>query len=140
MVKLIHNLYIIKQNGICIFHEKYGSLEEDPQSIAGFLTAISMFSKSIIGEEIKSLSTNRFKFVFKTDGKFLFVTFVDKNDKSSNTRQLLDNIKKLFHIRFPKAEADCKSGNLSPFEKFKFDLEDIIRSDSVNLIKSYQKF
>ena len=126
---MIHNLYIIKQNGICIFHEKFGSLEEDPQSIAGFLTAMSMFSKSIIGEEIKTISTNRFKFVFKTDRKFLFVTFVDKNDKSSNTSQLLDNIKKMFYFRFPEAESDCKSGNLRPFEKFKFDLEDIINKN-----------
>ena len=88
-----------------------------------------MFSKSIIGEEINTLSTNRFKFVFKTDGKFLFVTFVDKEDKSSNTHQLLDSVKKLFYGRFPEAESVCKSGNLRPFEKFKFDLEDIVNKN-----------
>ena len=123
---MIHNLYIIRSNGICIFHEKFGSLEEDPQSIAGFLTAISMFSKSIIGEKIKMLATKNFKFVFKTDGKFTFVTFVDKSDNSDDTQRVLDNIKNRFYHKFPRAENDCKSGNLKVFENFKSDLTNII--------------
>ncbi len=122
VILLLHNLYIIRQNGICIFHEKYGSLEEDPQSIAGFLTAISMFSKSIIGEEVNSISTKRFKFIFKADGKFLFVTFVDKSDDVLHTQQILDEVQKIFHNRFPKAEEACKSGSLLPFERLKDDL------------------
>jgi hypothetical protein len=126
---MIHNLYIIKPNGICIFHEKYGSLEEDPQSVAGFLTAISMFSKAIIGEKINTLATKSFKFVFKTDGKFTFVTFNDIADKPDETFQLLDNVKKLFYNKFPKAENVCESGSLKPFEKLKCDLEDIINKN-----------
>lgn len=126
MIKLIHNLYIVKPNGICIFHKKYGSLEEDPQSIAGFLTAISMFSKAIIGEKVRILATNNFKFVFKTDGKFTFVTFVDNSDEFEDTQRLLENIKDLFYERYPQAEYECKSGNLTPFENFKSDLETII--------------
>ena len=72
---MIHNFYIVKKNGICVFHKKFGSLEEEPQSITGFLTAISMFSNAIIGEDIKILATNKFKFIFKTDDKFTFITF-----------------------------------------------------------------
>lgn len=128
-MKLIHNLYIIKPNGICIFHQKYGSLEEDPQAIAGFLIAISMFSKATVGEEIKTLVTDNFKFVFKTDGKFVFVTFVDKTDNSNYTQQQLDEIKTLFYNNYPQAESVCQSGNLQIFEKFKFEIGDIVNKN-----------
>jgi len=126
---MIHNFYIIRPNGICIFHEKFGSLEEEPQSIAGFLTAISMFSKAIIGEDIKILATENFKFIFRTYGKLTFVSFIDKLDKLDKMHQLLENIKNCFYQSFPDVENELLSGNLRQFEKFKLDLKNIINSN-----------
>ena len=125
---MIHNCYIIKKNGICIFHKKYGSLEEDPQSIAGFLTAISMFSKTIIGECIKILATNNFKFIFKPDDKFTFITFTDKSDREDKLQQVLENIKKRFYRKFPRVRKESKSGNLKIFERFNSDLDKIVNN------------
>lgn len=124
---MIHNLYIIKRNGICIFHKKYGSLEEDPQSIAGLLTALSMFSNSIIGEEIKFIATNNFKFYFKADDKCIFVTFNDNADPNENIQQKLENVRNLFYQKFPKIEQQYKSGNIKCFENFEEDLENSIK-------------
>ena len=102
VIKMIHNFYIIKKNGICVFHRKFGSLEEEPQSIAGFLTAISMFSRATIGEDIKVLATNNFKFIFKADDRFTFISFVDKSDDHEDIQQVLENIKSNFYQKFPK--------------------------------------
>jgi len=132
---MIHNLYIIKRNGICIFHKKYGSLEEDPQSIAGLLTALSMFSNSIIGEEIDIVATNNFKFYFKADDKCIFVSFNDIADSNEDIQQKLENIRKLFYQKFPKLEQQCKSGNISRYENFGEDLENIIPTVSQKSIK-----
>jgi hypothetical protein len=123
---MIHNLYIIKRNGICIFHKKYGSLEEDPQSIAGLLTALSMFSNSIIGEEIKIIATNNFKFYFKADDKCIFVTFNDNADCNESIQQKLENVRSLFYQKFPKLEQQYKSGNIQCFENFEENLEKIM--------------
>ncbi|MFX1297326.1 MAG: hypothetical protein ACFFD2_21035 [Promethearchaeota archaeon] len=123
---MIHNFYIIKKNGICVFHKKFGSLEEDPQSMAGFLTAISMFSEATVGENIKILETNNFKFTFNSDTKFTFITFTDNSDRHKNIQKLLDNIKNCFYKKFPKLKFLYKSGNLKPFKKFNGDLENII--------------
>ena len=127
MFKMIHNLYIIKRNGICIFHKKYGSLEEDPQSIAGLLTALSMFSNSVIGEEIKIIATSNFKFYFKADDKCIFVTFNDNEDSNENIQQKLETIRTLFYRKFPKIEQHYKSGNIQCFENFGADLENLIK-------------
>jgi len=126
VIKVIHNFYIIKRNGICVFHKKFGSLEDEPQSIAGFLTAISMFSKAVVGEDVNLLATKNFKFIFRTDDKFAFVTFVDKTDGQDRIQQVLDNVKKLFYQKFPDIKNESNSGNLKPFEHFNNVLEKII--------------
>ncbi|MHA1321908.1 MAG: hypothetical protein ACTSRL_03860 [Candidatus Helarchaeota archaeon] len=120
---MIHNLYIIKSNGICVFHKKFGSLDEDPQSVSGFLTAVSMFSKAIIGEEIKVLATDNYKFIFHVDSRFIFVSFIDKSDHPADAQKRLKAIKNLFYRKFPEAEKVCESGNLTLFETFKVYLE-----------------
>ena len=127
VVNMIHNLYIIKKNGICLFHKKYGSLEEDPQSIAGLLTALSMFSNAVIGEEIKIIATNNFKFNSLADDKCIFVTFNDNSDRNEGIQQMLENIKDLFYQKFPQIEQQYKSGNLKCYENFGEDLGNLIK-------------
>ncbi len=123
---MIHNFYIVKKNGICVFHKKFGSLEEEPQSIAGFLTAISMFSNSIIGEDIKILATNSFKFIFKSDDKFTFITFADNTDGQEDIQVVLENIKNSFYQRFPDINNEYDRGRLNYYEAFNYELEKII--------------
>ena len=126
VMSMIHNFYIIKKNGICVFHKKFGSLEEEPQSIAGFLTAISMFSKATVGEEVSLLATKNFKFIFKADDRFTFVTFVDDSDGQDNIQEVLSNIQNSFYQRFPNVTNTYESGNLKLFEHFNGALENII--------------
>ena len=115
---MIHNAYIIRSNGICLWHRKYGSLEEDPQSITAFLTAISMFCKSVIGEQINTITTPNYKFVFKSSKDFSFVIFADNTDTDTYIETLLNLSEKSFHVQFPEAENVCKNGNMTHFEQF----------------------
>ncbi len=124
---MIHNFYILKKNGICIYHKKFGSLEEDPQSIGGFLTAISMFSKSIIGEQIKVLATANYKFVFRTDDKFTFVTFTDNQDNQSEIHRIMEIVRKNFYQNFPNLKSDYDHYNLKYFEIFDSTLTKILK-------------
>lgn len=125
---MIHNFYILKKNGICIYHKKFGSLEEDPQSIGGFLTAISMFSQSIIGEQIKVLATANYKFVFRTDDKFTFVNFTDNQDNQGEIHRIMEIIRKNFYQNFPNLKSDYEHYNLKYFEIFDSTLNKILKN------------
>lgn len=123
---MIHNLYVVRKNGICIFHKKFGSLEEDPQSMAGFLTAISMFSKATVGEDIRVIATDNFKFTFKGGDEFTFIAFADTSDDNSGMQDLLQNVEVRFRDLFPHAEDNGARGNLMNFKAFEFPLETLI--------------
>ena len=125
---MIHNFYIVRKNGICVFHRKFGSLEEDPQSMAGFLTAISMFARATIGEDIKSLATDNFKFLFKSYGEFTFITFVDTSDENNNVQDLLKDVEECFRGLFPNANNTCTNGNLLIFRAFNQPLETLVNT------------
>jgi hypothetical protein len=40
---MIHNVYILRRDGLCVLHRKYGSLEVDENLVSGFLSAFSDF-------------------------------------------------------------------------------------------------
>ena len=123
---MIHNFYIIRKSGICLYHKKYGSLKEEPQSIAGFLTAISMFSNAIVGEKIRIISTDNFKFIFKTDDKLMLTVFTDKSDQNERLLEMMDIVKIRVFQRFPGIDKIIEKGNLLISERFDSDLDEIV--------------
>lgn len=129
---MIHNFYILKTNGICVFHDCYGCLIEDPQIIAGFLTAISMFAKSTIGESIKNLVTSNYKFVFCLDEGYLFVAFVDESDPFHKIQDFLKCAKDHFYHTYPELETKPRSYIPIGFTHFKDELESLINSHQLS--------
>ncbi len=124
---MIHNFYILKSNGICIFHEKYGSLEEDPQAIAGFLTAVSMFAEAVVGEPIKNIETSNHKFIFYSDKGYLFVAFVDKSDPFHSVQNFLRRAEHHLYDIHPELTTLAKSDPVM-LDNFRNELEFLINS------------
>lgn len=123
---MIHNFYIIRESGICLYHKKYGSLDEEPQSIAAFLTAVSMFSNEIVGEKVRIISTDNFKFIFKTDGKLMLTVFTDRSDQNERVLEMMDTVKIRVFQRFPGIDKVIEKGNLLISERFDSDLDEIV--------------
>lgn len=128
LIDMIHNIYILRSNGVCIFHEKYGSLDEEPQAIAGFLTALSMFTSSTVGEPIRDIKTQNYKFTYHFDSGLTFVAFTDKADSFETIQNFLMNTKYQFYQRYPDMKSPSSNYNLAVLESFRPDLEILIQT------------
>ncbi len=134
---MIHNVFVVGENGVCLYNKnlqaipKNNPLEKlgnDLHSTTSFLMAISFFSKESVGEPIKSIITENYKFIFTFDKKFLFAILVDKSDAERNSRLLLKVIKRAFHENFPDANFEYQRGNLKYFSTFTEPLTALLKS------------
>lgn len=99
MKLMLHNLWIAKDTGECLFHRKYGSIEQDENLITSFLSAIEIFAQNI-DNGCDFLQTSSYKFIYKTGEQTVTVACVDSEDDESIIRQELVKIEKEFYNRF----------------------------------------
>jgi hypothetical protein len=96
---MLHNLWIAKDTGECLFHRKYGSIEQDENLITSFLSAIEIFAQNI-DNGCDFLQTSSYKFIYKTGEQTVTVACVDREDDENIIRQELVKIEKEFYSRF----------------------------------------
>ncbi|MFX1518340.1 MAG: hypothetical protein ACFFCD_00235 [Promethearchaeota archaeon] len=78
---MLHNVYIFKENGICLFTRKYGSLATDANLVSGFLSAISNFGQQIGTESLKRVDFGNYRVSLINTGEDLITAgVIDKND------------------------------------------------------------
>lgn len=99
MKLMLHNLWIAKDTGECLFHRKYGSIEQDENLITSFLSAIEIFAQNI-DNGCDFLQTSSYKFIYKTGEQTVTVACVDREDDENIIRQELVKIEKEFYSRF----------------------------------------
>lgn len=58
---IIHNIYIISSEGICTLSIKLGSIDTDPQIIAGVFAASQKFWAHLTGEDPQSINFHNLK-------------------------------------------------------------------------------
>lgn len=90
---MIHNIYILRRDGLCVLHRKYGSLDTDEDLVSGFLSALSDFGKNISGKELESVIFSDKKFVSIPSEHLIFVSYSDTED---DVRDVLTEIKDAF--------------------------------------------
>ncbi len=96
---MLHNIWIAKDTGECLFHRKYGSIEHDENLITSFLSAIEIFAQNVDGG-CDFLQTTNFKFIYTTSNQTVTVACIDNNDDDTTVRQDLHKIQNEFHSRF----------------------------------------
>ncbi len=123
-------------NGVCVFNKPpkastqdhdLESKGKDLQPSAALITAVFIFSREVIGEPIRTLETESFKFVFKSDEEFLFALWVDKLDSEQFCQSLLKVIRMSFYQNFPQAPIQCRTGNMNCFSSFNTPLTNILK-------------
>lgn len=78
---MLHNVYIFKEDGVCLFTRKYGSLETDEAIVTGFLSAISNFGEQIGTTSLQRLDFGDYRIVLVNTGENLITAgVIDKND------------------------------------------------------------
>ncbi len=114
---MLHNLWIAKDTGECLFHRKYGSIEHDENLITSFLSAIEIFAQNI-DSGCDFLQTKSFKFIYTTGDQTVTVACIDSDDDESSIRQDLLTIQDEFLERYSQQLSDW-NGRVEHFSKMK---------------------
>ena len=59
---MLHNIWIAKDTGECLYHKKYGSIDHDENLITSFLSAIEIFAQNV-DNGCDFLQTKNYKFI-----------------------------------------------------------------------------
>jgi len=124
---LINAVWIVKKRGgICIFHQKYGGKEIDPDLFSGFLSGIYSFSEEISetgGIEIMELKD--MKLLYGVSSDLIYILAATKEEDIEVLRKKIADINKIFLDKYGKYLLNW-DGNTSIFEPFNRDLNLII--------------
>ncbi len=102
---MLHNIWIAKDTGECLYHRKYGSIDHDENLITSFLSAIEIFAQNI-DKGCDYLQTASYKFIYITGNQTVTVACVDSSDDEKTIRQNLEDIQNEFHNRFSESLTD----------------------------------
>jgi hypothetical protein len=80
-IKLLHNVYIFRDNGVCLFSRKYGSIETDEGLVSSFLSAITHFGKELGTKSLERLDFGKYRIILVDSGdKLITAGVIDKDD------------------------------------------------------------
>ena len=102
---MLHNIWIAKDTGECLFHKKYGSIDHDENLITSFLSAIEIFAQNV-DKGCDFLQTKNFKFIYATSEQIVTVACTDRNEDEKAIRVDLKQIQEEFQRRFKKELKD----------------------------------
>ncbi|MEM2957522.1 MAG: hypothetical protein QXS27_02640 [Candidatus Jordarchaeaceae archaeon] len=118
---MIHNVYILRRDGLCVLHRKYGSLEVDENLVSGFLSAFSDFGKSISGKDLESIVFGDKKFVSLPSENLIIVSYCDAED---NVVNVLKDIRDAFTQSYGSLQ--WWNGEQGAFQEFLPKLDEIV--------------
>jgi hypothetical protein len=98
---MIFDLYVIsKENGVCTYHQGFGSTLVNSDLVAGLLSAMFSFMKEVRGDEIKVMVSGTSRFIFDDSPKLIFAVLVDSYHDGTDASRFLEGVKKLFLERY----------------------------------------
>ncbi|MHA1223967.1 MAG: hypothetical protein ACTSP3_12105 [Candidatus Heimdallarchaeaceae archaeon] len=128
---MLHNIWIAKDTGECLYHRKYGSINHDENLITSFLSAIEIFAKNI-DRGCDFLQTSSYKFVYTTGENTVTVACIDRNDDEKNIRNDLEIIQQEFLSRYSRHLKEW-SGRVEQFGKMKEFVDNQLKKYSLKI-------
>lgn len=123
---LLHNVYIFKEDGICLFTRKYGSLETDEAIVTGFLSAISNFGEQIGTTSLQRLDFGDYRIVLVNSGENLVTAgVIDKNDDVYVMETALKRLTLDFQSHYRNIKDSAISNTL--FESYTENADEILQ-------------
>ncbi len=135
---MIHSVYFIDTGGRLIFTRKYGTIELNPDLMAGFLTAIKEFSGEISSsidkkkDSVKEIEMETFNVVydFRSADGMMCVLLHDKKDDPRIVRGVAKIVLDGF-LRKYKVDIDSWDGNISKFAEFEPAADEVMKGGKV---------
>jgi hypothetical protein len=135
---LIHSVYFIDTGGRLIFTRKYGTIELNPDLMAGFLTAIKEFSGEISSsidkkkDSVKEIEMETFNVVydFRSADSVMSVLLHDKKDDPRIVRGVAKIVLDGF-LRKYKVDIGSWDGNIGKFAEFEPVVDEVMKGGKV---------
>jgi hypothetical protein len=93
---MIQYINILTKDGKSLLFRNYGESEVDRDLLAGFLSAFSGFIKEISQSDIKSTSTEEYKYYYTIIDEIIIVVCTDLEDDDSVINPKLNTIRAKF--------------------------------------------
>jgi len=124
---LIQYINILTREGKSLLFRNYGSSDVDRDLLAGFLNAFSGFMKEGSQSEIKSTTTDEFKYYNSIIDEIIIVVCTDLEDDETTINSKITTIRVKFMEKFGEILKSCKwTGNRAIFVSFEKEIDDII--------------
>ncbi|TFF99568.1 MAG: GTP-binding protein [Promethearchaeota archaeon] len=124
---MLQYINIMTKDGKSLLFRNYGDSEIDRDLLAGFLSAFSGFMKEISRSDIKSTSTEDFKYHYTVVNSFIIVVCADLEDDDAQVYSKINKIRAQFIENYGKLfENGNWNGNRTIFYDFEKDLDTIV--------------
>jgi len=115
------------KDGKSLLFRNYGDSDVDSDLLAGFLSAFSGFMKEISQSDIKSTSTEEYKYYYTVIDSLMIVICADLEDEEAQVNARINNIRVKFLENYGKMiEEGDWDGNRVIFKEFDKILDNII--------------
>ncbi len=116
-----------KDSGKSLLFRNYGESEVDRDLLAGFLSAFSGFIKEISQSDIKSTSTEEYKYYYTIFDEIIIVVCTDLEDEDSVVNPKLNTIRARFVEKYGKLIKNGSwNGNRNLFLDFEKEMDNTI--------------
>ncbi len=116
---MIHRLYHFHKSGLVLISIGFGKKEMkvSPELVSGFLSALRMFSQDLLSDDVTTIETGNYQFVWDLSDPVLSVALADREDDDVSIMAVLKTLNALFLDRYQK-ELRHWTGEVAPFRSF----------------------
>ncbi|NVM02178.1 MAG: hypothetical protein HWN67_07570 [Candidatus Helarchaeota archaeon] len=93
---MIHNVWILNTNGICLLDRNYSSIDVDKNLVAGFVSAIESFSKKLTQRHVDSIVMGDIRILYIVGEKIIVAIAIDSEDDEEEIRRKVEALQRTF--------------------------------------------
>lgn len=138
---MFHAVYIVLENGVCIFSKNFTKNKIDSQLFAGFLSALGSFATESLGSGMQSLKLQtgeQLSIIRYSQGKIplVGVALADPRDNSKLISNLLLQILTDFYSIFQRQLESGVTLNVNDFKEFSYSVDGILEGKVASRTRS----
>lgn len=117
---MIHQLYHFHKSGLVLTSIGFGpmTVNVSPELVSGFLSALRMFGQDLLADDVTTIETGNYQFVWDFADPVLSVALADREDDEVSIMAVLKTLNALFLDRYQKNLRQW-TGEVAPFRDFK---------------------
>ncbi|MHA1298320.1 MAG: hypothetical protein ACTSO9_02635 [Candidatus Helarchaeota archaeon] len=123
---MIHCVWILNRNGICLLDRSYSRIEVDRNLFGGFVSAIESFSERLTNRPVDSIVMGDLKILYILGEKIVVAIAIDVEDDEKEIRRKVAELQNAFVKSYDK---DLESTKVDLFKDFSKIIDKILYLD-----------